>query len=68
MMKEQRKVLRIDVLCPDCGLVIENVTAEAMVYCRTCRKWCREKESLARAATTEGHNPKPKRQRPPRCH
>ena len=40
----------IIVRCPNCQIIIERVTAETMVYCIACRKWCREVATRKRAA------------------
>ncbi len=32
------------VRCPRREIIIEGVTTDSMIYCRVCRKWCREVE------------------------
>ncbi|HEX4950818.1 MAG TPA: hypothetical protein VFZ34_29425 [Blastocatellia bacterium] len=56
----------IAVRCPQCAVVIAGVTAETMVYCITCRKWCREIEALRQPATAPVPVRKPRRR--VRCH
>ncbi len=55
------------VRCPRCEIVIERVTPETMVYCLTCRKWCREVGEVKSAPAT-APPPLPKPRRRFRCH
>ncbi|MBL8205074.1 MAG: hypothetical protein JNM09_12650 [Blastocatellia bacterium] len=57
----------ITVHCPQCAVVITGVTAETMVYCITCRKWCREVEASAQSAAIAA-TPAPRPRRRYRCH
>ncbi|MFN7931153.1 MAG: hypothetical protein U0Y68_25140 [Blastocatellia bacterium] len=54
----------LTVRCPQCSVVIEGVTPETMVYCLTCRKWCREMEK----AMVQTAPPIRKPRRRVRCH
>jgi hypothetical protein len=58
--------LSITVRCPHCAVVIAGVTAETMVYCIACRKWCREVEVVNSAAPNVPATPRLRRR--VRCH
>lgn len=57
----------IIVRCSHCEIIIERVTAETMVYCIACCKWCREVEAVKIAAAANmPSTPRPRRRM--RCH
>jgi hypothetical protein len=64
MTKQAQKLI---VRCPQCTIVIEAVTPETMVYCLTCRKWCREVEEARKIAPVAA-TPAPRPRRRMRCH
>lgn len=57
----------ISVQCPNCQIIIVRVTSETMVYCITCRKWCREKKEEVLIAPQTAPS-QPIRKRRYRCH
>jgi hypothetical protein len=62
------KTLREQVIvrCPNCQITIERVTANTMVYCIACRKWCREDDVEVRVVTAPVPARQPRRRF--RCH
>lgn len=58
----------ITVRCPNCQIVIKRVTAETMVYCLACRKWCQEVEDGKHAAIAPAPAPALRKLRRFRCH
>jgi hypothetical protein len=65
-MTKPRANQYITVCCPRCEIIIERVTAETMVYCIACRKWCREVGEASLAAVSSA--PRVRKPRRLRCH